>query len=297
LDFVPHENFFVQPAAGDAGGALGAAILASKIGIEKKNKNDFQYRWQMQSAFLGTSYSDEEIKSICINNNLVFQMASSKSSLVTSVVDFLESGKVIGWFQGKMEFGPRALGGRSIIADSRNQDMQKRLNLKIKKRESFRPFAPMVLDNKVHEWFEWPANQEAPYMLFTAPVKKTKLLNSDNTLPSTGSLTEWVSRVRSSIPAVTHVDNSARIQTVNRDNPIREVMEKFFNRTKVPVLVNTSFNVRGEPIVESPQNAIDCFLQTDMDVLVIGSALILKSEQPTIVLQQASQRKRIWDLD
>jgi carbamoyltransferase len=175
--------------------------------------------------------------------------------------------------------------------------MQKRLNVKIKNRESFRPFAPMVLADCVSEWFEWPKSVPTPYMLFTSNVLNKHRRGVDNTFPESGLLTEWVARTRSLIPAVTHVDFSARIQTVDCDNPAYNVLKKFYEKTNVPVLINTSFNVRGEPIVESPLDAIDCFLQTDMDALCIGNYLVEKKQVDNKILDFAKSERKVWALD
>ena len=195
------------------------------------------------------------------------------------VSTLLAEGQVIGWVQGKMEFGPRALGGRSIIADARNPEMQKTLNLRIKKRESFRPFAPVVLAKYTHEWFEWPTDKPTPFMLFTASVKKE--LRNEMTLKNRefSNLTGWISESRSKIPSVTHLDYSARIQTVDETNPMFGLLQEFHKLTGCPILINTSFNVRNEPIVESAEDAIKCFLTTDMDTLVIGEHMIEKAKQ------------------
>ena len=203
----------------------------------------------------------------------------NSDELLDKASDFIIEEKIIGWFQGRMEFGPRALGNRSIIGDARSSEMQKKMNLKIKYRESFRPFAPSVLADKVSEWFE--LERESPYMLLVADVKKEKQRSM-----TPEELNLWgidqLNVIRSSIPAVTHIDYSARIQTVHeKDNPIYYgLIKKFFDKTGCPVIVNTSFNVRGEPIVESPLDAYKCFMRTEMDVLVLGNFILYKDKQP-----------------
>lgn len=297
-------DVFVQPAAGDAGGALGAAILANMNYLGNKNKSSVKTSvksdstpFKFKDTFLGTSYGNDEIHRTLLNFGIEEFELYEEEKLTNLVAEKIKNGEIVGWFQGRMEFGPRALGARSILADARDVEMQKRLNLKIKNRESFRPFAPMVLLEYVNDWFDWPYNLESPYMLFTCTVRKSNRLKVDNSFPLSGLLTEWVSRQRSSIPAVTHVDFSARIQTVDKDNPVHNVLKTFFEFTGVPIIVNTSFNVRGEPIVESPKNAIECFLQTEMDSLCIGNFFIQKKQVSKSVLKNAIEKRQAWDLD
>lgn len=272
------EDIWIQPAAGDAGGALGAALIAyyhneNKNSSIKKNGRDLQ-----RGSYLGTNYTDDEIEKFLRKFKIPFHKVT-EHELIESISRAIAGGKVIGWFQGRMEFGPRALGARSIIGDARSSEMQKKMNLKIKHRESFRPFAPSVIAEKVNEWFE--LDRESPYMLLVADVKKEK-----QRLMSNEELKLWgidkLNIVRSEIPAVTHVDYSARIQTVHRDdNPIyHRLIEKFYEMTRCPVIVNTSFNVRGEPIVESPLDAYKCFMRTEMDLLALGNFILYKEEQP-----------------
>ncbi|MEJ2545443.1 MAG: carbamoyltransferase, partial [Calditrichaceae bacterium] len=271
------ENIWIQPAAGDAGGALGAALIAHYH--HDNNERTIQGKRDVQNgSYLGPSYSEDEIKFFLEENNIPYQHYS-KEDLLKKVTDYLEEGKVIGWFQGRMEFGPRALGNRSIIGDARSADMQKKMNLKIKYRESFRPFAPSVLADKAGEWFE--LDEESPYMLIVADVHKEKLNQLTDQQKSLNGL-DLLNLVRSKIPAVTHIDNSARIQTVNRiDNPLYyDLINSFNKRTGCPVIINTSFNVRGEPIVESPSDAYICFMRTEMDNLVLGSFILDKTNQP-----------------
>jgi carbamoyltransferase len=271
------KDIWIQPAAGDAGGALGAAYVAyyhyfNKPAVIKRGK-DLQ-----KGSYLGPSYKDSQISEFLEKNNIPHQVIE-KDDILNLVSDLLIKGKVIGWFQGKMEFGPRALGNRSIIGDARDPGMQRKINLKIKFRESFRPFAPSVLKEKVNEWFE--INRESSYMLLVADVKKDKRIKAeDDNLSGFDKL----NIPRSKIPAVTHVDYSARIQTVSKDdNPLfYNLISSFDNKTNCPVIVNTSFNVRGEPIVESPLDAYICFMRTEMDALVLGNFILYKEGQPTL---------------
>jgi len=271
------EDIWIQPAAGDAGGALGAAwvIWHQHLGKAAKPKKG---KSPQQGSYLGPAYSDEQIREILNRKAIPYHLHDEKT-LMSKVADHLDKGKVIGWFQGRMEFGPRALGNRSIIGDARSAEMQKKMNLKIKYRESFRPFAPAVLADHVSEWFE--IDRESPYMLLVADVKKAKqkkIAESEKKLFGIDKL----NLTRSEIPAVTHVDYSARIQTVNKEHNPRyyRLIEEFYKKTGCPVIVNTSFNVRGEPIVESPMQAYACFMRTEMDVLVLGNHILLKNDQP-----------------
>lgn len=277
LRSVPElRSLWVQPAAGDAGGSIGAALAAYfqiyPGAVRKVVKPD-----GMQSSYLGSEYSNSEASNMLSSVGANWTQLSDKE-LRKNVVDALELGQAVGWFQGRMEFGPRALGNRSILADPRSAETQKTLNLKIKFRESFRPFAPSILREESDSWFE--LRQDSPYMMFTGKVRKQHLVSPTEAL--SGDLDE-VNQVRSTIPAVTHLDNSARIQTVSKSsNPkFYAVIEEFFERTGVPMVVNTSFNVRGEPIVESPIDAYRCFMGTNLDVLVIGNLFLRKSEQPS----------------
>ncbi|MDE8755483.1 carbamoyltransferase [Pectobacterium polaris] len=269
------KNIWIQPAAGDAGAAIGAvyAGVVGKFQCNKDNKRDF-----MQGSYLGTDYSNETIKEFLNKTGAVYHELQWES-LIERVVDLLNEGKVIGWFQGKMEFGPRALGNRSIIGDPRNKDMQSLMNIKIKNRESFRPFAPIVMEEYASEWFDIAQDDE--YMLFVTNVASSLLVDSDD---SRLHGIEKLKIVRSQIPAVTHVDNSARVQVLRRRNnkEFHDLLTEFYKKTGCPVLINTSFNVRGEPIVESPHDAYKCFMRTHMDVLVMGNNLCMKFEQPSL---------------
>jgi carbamoyltransferase len=277
----PFESIWIQPAAGDAGGALGAALFAWHQLLERPRRTstiDSQ-----QGSFLGPSFDCSDIGSFLQEHAIPFRRLDDEGELVEHAARLIAEGKVVGWFQGRMEFGPRALGARSILADPRLGDMQATLNLKIKFRESFRPFAPCVLKEKAHDWFDLPAGQESPYMLLTAPVRESRRRqlppDERQMMRCDADLRKRVNVVRSEIPAVTHVDHSARLQTVDQQrNPrLHRLLQAFERLTGCPVLVNTSFNVRGEPIVCTPQEAYRCFMATEMDVLVLGEFVIDKS--------------------
>jgi len=271
----PFKNVWIQPAAGDAGGSVGAALLAWHRYFNSPrsmNQND-----SMSGALLGPEYSDSEIESELTELGAVFERIPSRE-ISRRTAELVDQQKVIGWFQGRMEFGPRALGARSIIADARNPEMQAQINLKIKFREGFRPFAPSVLEERAREFFDLEC--ESPYMLVVAPVKE------DRRLPIPESSEKWgidlLNVPRSDIPAVTHLDYSARVQTVSSARtPLWHQMLRELDRlTGCPLVVNTSFNVRGEPIVCTPQDAYRCFMRTNLDYLVIGSFLLDKKTQP-----------------
>ena len=267
------ENIWIQPAAGDAGGSLGAALGYWYNDLNNERANT--YKDTMRCSYLGTEYSNDEIKEILNQIGANFKTLS-KEDILNFTSERLTKGDAIGWFQDKMEFGPRALGCRSIIADPRSPEMQKKLNLKVKFRESFRPFAPAVLLEDLNEWFE--LDSESPYMLLVGKVKKNKLISQNNNSKAKGI--EKLNTIRSQIPAVTHVDNSARIQTVTSENGIYyELIKKFKEKTGCPIIVNTSFNVRGEPPVNNPIDAYKCFMATDMDLLVLGNHVLEKNKQ------------------
>ncbi len=267
------ENIWIQPASGDAGGSLGAAYATYFIKYNKLRKvNRYD---TMQSSLLGPQYSEKEIEDSLQKNNMKFKKYK-ENEVYKFVSQKLVEQKTIGWMQGRMEFGPRALGCRSILADPRAADMQKKLNLKIKFRESFRPFAPSVIEEKLSDWFN--TAQISPYMLFVSKVqssKRIKIINEKLTK------IDQINNKRSSIPAVTHVDYTARIQTVSEKSNTKfyKLLEEFFKITGCPILINTSFNVRGEPIVCSPDDAINCFMSTDLDILVMQNYVLIKSEQ------------------
>lgn len=270
------KKIWIQPAAGDAGGAPGAALAAFYEYFDHERlviKPDAQ-----KGSLLGPEFSDDEIEAFLVKNSIRYHRMS-RESLIETTARQLTDQKVVGWFQGRMEFGPRALGNRSILADPRSPEMQKQLNLKIKYRESFRPFAPAVLDEFKAEYFN--TSEESPYMLLISDVSINKRLQNND--PDKKGL-DKLYQIRSKIPAVTHVDYSARLQTVRKDiNPcFHELITAFYNLTDCPVLVNTSFNVRGEPIVNTPEDAFRCFMNTEMDVLAIGGFLILKWEQDSV---------------
>lgn len=270
------EDIWVQPASGDSGGSLGAALCGwyeLKNMPRVVNSND-----SMKGGYLGTNYSNDEIKVLLDVKKSVYEEFDDEK-LCENVAELLAEGYIIGWYQGRMEFGPRSLGSRSILGDARNHKMQTIMNLKIKNRESFRPFAPVVLEEHASEWFN--ITRKSPYMLFVHQVSKEKLVDLDSGINEVKGL-EQLNQIRSNIPAVTHVDNSARIQTVDGvENPLLyRLLNCFHKKTKCPVLVNTSFNVRGEPIVESPENAYTCFMRTSMDYLVLGNFILKKENQP-----------------
>jgi carbamoyltransferase len=273
----PFENMWIQPAAGDAGGALGVALALWYHHLGNERVADGE-RDAMQSALLGPAYGDEEIGRFIESQGGVAQQLSSDEFPVR-VAEHLAAGKVMGFFQGRMEFGPRALGARSIIGDPRSSETQSVMNLKIKFRESFRPFAPTVLREHVHEYFDLDA--DSPYMLQVAPIVEKRQIPMDEDQQQLFGI-EKLNVPRSDIPAVTHVDYSARVQTVRReDNPrYYDVIKAFQSLTGYPLVVNTSFNVRGEPIVQSPEDAYRCFMRTEMDFLVMGCYLLDKKDQP-----------------
>lgn len=273
------KRIYVQPAAGDAGGALGAALAAQYIYFSQPRMIDAGFD-RMKGSYLGPDAASEDIEKMCRHYRASYKQMHNSDALCRSIADYIADGKIIGWFQGRMEFGPRALGNRSILADPRNEEMQKKLNLKIKYRESFRPFAPAVIQEKAHLFFD-TAEQKFPYMLFTSQVGQH--IRSDVS-PDYKVKTMWekLYSKRSSLQAITHVDFSARVQTVSKStNPLfHALISEFEQITGIPVLINTSFNVRGEPIVCTPEDAYRCFMATDMDVLVINNFVFLKTDQP-----------------
>jgi carbamoyltransferase len=277
----PFERIWIQPAAGDAGGALGAALFVWYQLLEnerKPNPVDSQ-----RGSFLGPQFPADEIQRF-LDKQSVPHRRLSDHELYPHVAGVLADGRIVGWFRGRMEFGPRALGARSILGDARSPAMQSQMNVKIKFRESFRPFAPIVLQEHAHEWFDIRPDQSSPYMLLVAPVQaehRRPLSESESTLMTTDpDLCKRVNIPRSTVPAVTHVDCSARLQTVDREtNPsLHRLLTTFRDRTDCPVLVNTSFNIRGEPIVCTPEEAYRCFRATDMDVLVLEDCVIDKRD-------------------
>jgi carbamoyltransferase len=304
------EDIYIQPAAGDAGGALGAALAAWHIYYgNPRNTSTEGDRQQvaegssaagsaangltptdlMKGALLGPSFSKEEIER-SLKRFRAFYSYAEEREICRRAAELIAKGKVVGWFQGRMEFGPRALGNRSILGDARDPEMQKKLNLKIKYRESFRPFAPSVLEENIGSYFE--LDRPSPYMLLVADIKeehREKVPENYQDLPYMERL--YIKRSR--LPAITHVDFSARIQSVSRDtNPMfYELIRQYQEITGVGVLINTSFNVRGEPIVAAPEDAYRCFMRTEMDYLVMGNYLCDKEEQPEF-LERENWRSR-----
>jgi carbamoyltransferase len=286
------DDIWIQPAAGDAGGAMGCAFFTYYHYLENQriadNKSDF-----MKGAYLGPEFKNDSIKSFLIKNEYPYQKLSD-TELPEKIADLISNTKVIGWFQGRMEFGPRALGSRTIIGDARSSTMQKTMNLKIKYRESFRPFAPSVRAENISDYFE--IDRESPYMLLVANVQKSKQVEISAEQNSYFGL-EKLNLVRSVVPAITHVDFSARIQSVNyRTNPrYHQMITKFNDKYGCPVIVNTSFNVRGEPIVCTPKDAYLCFMRTEMDFLIIGNFLLDKKEQRPLAVD--SDWRNEFELD
>ena len=288
----PFKEIWIQPASGDAGGALGAALLIwyKYLGNKRsaEDKNDKQ-----KASFLGPSYNDEHIENFLIKEGASYRKLFY-ADIPQVVSDLIIQGKVIGWFQGRLEFGPRALGARSIIGDARSPEMQSRMNLKIKYRESFRPFAPTVLREAVGDWFV--LDRESPYMLIVAPVKDERRKNIGNPEVNLQGF-DKLKVNRSEIPAVTHVDYSARVQTIKReDHPLYyDMINAFYKKTGCPLIINTSFNVRGEPLACSPEDAFQCFMRTEMDYLVMGCFLLDKKEQKP--LKKDIQWQEVFELD
>jgi len=281
------ENIWIQPAAGDAGGALGAALSAWYLHHAKERRVSSE-RDAMRGSYLGPEFTDNEIEAELTACGARFTRLED-DALIEGVAQALASEKAVGWMQGRMEFGPRALGGRSIIADPRSPIMQKQLNLKVKYRESFRPFAPSVLREHVSEWFEH--DSDSPYMLLVADVQEDKRLSMTEEEQALFGI-EKLNVPRSSVPAITHVDYSARLQTVHSDtNPrYHAVISKFNEKTGCPLVVNTSFNVRGEPIICTPTDAFKCFMGTQMDVLAVGNCLLFKEEQDEALIENYEER-------
>jgi carbamoyltransferase len=293
---TPFENIWIQPAAGDAGGALGAALFLWHQLLD--NERQVDGRDSQQASLLGPAYTDDEIRRFLDSAGARYHVCREEPALVAKVAELIDAGKVIGWFQGRMEFGPRALGSRSIIGDARSQEMQSIMNLKIKFRESFRPFAPCVLREDVAEYFETRPQEDSPYMLLVAAVRDEKRLNSQADTRSWAGFDKLKVK-RSVVPAVTHVDYSARIQTVDpqRHPRLHKLITAFKQRTGCPVIINTSFNIRGEPIVCSPQDAYRCFLATNMDVLVLENQILYKQEQPQAKQHEIDEYKARFELD
>jgi len=292
----PFENIWIQPAAGDAGGALGAALFVWYQLLSNERKVDG--RDMQRASLLGPAYSDEQIREFLDSVGAKYHSYADHEQLIDKVADLIDDGKVVGWFQDRMEFGPRALGNRSIIGDARSEKMQSIMNLKIKFRESFRPFAPCVLRENVHDYFEMQNGQESPYMLLVASVKEDKRLSLQEEPKALKGL-DRLKVKRSAVPAITHVDYSARIQTVDaeRHPKLHRLMSRFNKKTGCPVIINTSFNIRGEPIVCSPEHAYRCFMATNMDVLVMEGQLLYKEKQPHARKHEIDEYKAQFELD
>ncbi len=288
----PFKEIWIQPASGDAGGALGAALLAWYKYLGNKRITDDKTDRQ-KTSLLGPSYRDDDIEKFLIKEGVPHKRLSY-SDIPQIISDLIIDANVIGWFQGRLEFGPRALGARSIIGDARNSQMQSKMNLKIKYRESFRPFAPTVLKEEVSDWFE--LDRDSPYMLLVAPVKEDKRVKSGENLDTLKGF-DKLKVARSGIPAVTHVDYSARIQTIKReDQPLYyDMINVFYEKTGCPLIINTSFNVRGEPLVCAPADAFKCFMRTEMDYLVMGCFLLDKKEQKP--LKKDIKWQEVFELD
>ncbi|MEM7476532.1 MAG: carbamoyltransferase [Planctomycetota bacterium] len=284
----PFENIWIQPAAGDAGGALGTALFIWHQLLEKPR--DTTGIDSQMGSLLGPAFSQDEIRVMLDDAGASYKTCKSDDELCETVAELIARENVIGWFQGRMEFGPRALGARSIIGDARSTKMQSIMNMKIKFRESFRPFAPIVLKEHVHKYFDMRPDEDSPYMLLVAPVREEMRHRLGNEYDKAFGI-EKLHFSRSKIPAVTHVDYSARVQTVDKSrNPLlHQLMTSFYERTDCAVLINTSFNVRSEPIVCTPRDAYRCFMMTDMDVLVLGRHVLQKESQDNQMTE--TQRK------
>ena len=288
----PFTDIWVQPAAGDAGGALGAALSVWHEYLDQPRAISAGQD-RMRGSYLGQTHGNDEIETYLREHAIPYHRLDD-DNLLPRLAELLDAGQVIGWFQGPMEFGPRALGGRSIIGDPRNTEMQSVMNLKIKYRESFRPFAPAVLAEQVSDWFEHRG--ASPYMLMVAPVAASRRLPMTPEQQRLFGI-DKLKVPRSQVPAITHVDYSARLQTVHRDtNPrFHRLISTFAERTGCPMVVNTSFNVRGEPIVATPEDAYRCFMRTEMDALVLENCLLLKPEQPAVPRDDGWQQE--FELD
>ncbi len=292
----PFDSIWIQPAAGDAGGALGAAQFVWHQLLDRPRtvgKSDSQ-----RGSLLGPRFETGEIAAYLESIGATFQRIDSDAELFDRVAELMASDKVVGWFAGRMEFGPRALGCRSIIGDAPSREMQRVMNVKIKFRESFRPFAPVVLAEHAHEYFELEPHQESPYMLIVADVREDKRIRVDGEAARAQGL-DKLKVIRSQVPAITHVDYSARVQTVDaeRHGRFQKLLARFHELTGCPVAINTSFNIRGEPIVCTPQDAYRCFLATNMDVLVLENCLLLKDDQPEVSKREVEKYIQSFDLD
>ena len=292
----PFDSIWIQPAAGDAGGALGAALFVWHQLLDKPRQaeeGDSQ-----RGSLLGPKFENDEIRGYLDTLGATYHYLPEDDALFDRVAELMATENVVGWFAGRMEFGPRALGCRSIIGDARSRDMQLVMNVKIKFRESFRPFAPVVLNEHAHEYFEFESDQDSPYMLIVSDVREDKRRRLDGEALAAQGL-DKLKVIRSEVPAITHVDFSARVQTVDkaRHGRFHTLLTRFYERTGCPVAINTSFNIRGEPIVCTPQDAYRCFLATDMDVLVMENCLLLKEEQPKISKDEVKAYLESFELD
>jgi carbamoyltransferase len=299
----PFDHIWVQPAAGDAGGALGAALLVQHhlLGAARPPRSP-QRRDAQQGSFLGPKFSNDEIGIFLDSVGARYEFVADEPDLLERVASLLIDEKVVGWFHGRMEYGPRALGARSILGDARSTRMQQTMNLKIKYRESFRPFAPCILREHAHRIVEVPEGEDSPYMLFVADIRpelRASLSPEELERLQDPDLRVRVAVPRSSLPAITHVDYSARVQTVDRERHGRfhRLMQTFLDRTGCPVVVNTSFNIRGEPIVCTPEDAYRCFIATEMDALVLEDYLLLKTAQPAGFERDTEAYKSRYELD
>ena len=294
----PFENIWISPAAGDAGGALGAALFVWHQLLDKPRRVDNVHDLQ-KGSLLGPSYTSEQVRNFLDGVGAVYDRPDGEDALVDRIADHLADEKVVGHFHGRMEFGPRALGNRSILGDARSPKMQSVLNRKIKFRESFRPFAPSVLRENVHEWFTMRDGVDSPYMLLVADVHPDQLLDGADAASDVEGIDRLLQVLRSTIPAVTHVNNSARVQTVDPERHGRyyRLIRRFRDKTGCPMVINTSFNVRGEPIVCSPTDAYQCFMRTNMDVLVLEDCVLLKEQQPQATEHEVDDYLARFDLD
>lgn len=292
----PFDDLWIQPAAGDAGGALGNALFIwhQLLGNERTcQPTDSQH-----ASYLGPGFSESEVQTFLDSIGAKYQHFDDDDSMCDYVADRIAHEKVIGWMQGRMEFGPRALGGRSILGDARSTKMQSIMNLKIKFRESFRPFAPSILEERVDDYFEMRPNEQSPYMLLVAPITESHRIAQTEEAAELKGLDKLKAN-RSDIPAITHVDYSARVQTVDQDRHGRyyKLLKAFENKTGSPVVINTSFNVRGEPVVCTPEDAYRCFMATNMDVLVIERFVLLKEDQPNAEEHEIDEYLATFQLD
>jgi carbamoyltransferase len=293
------DGLWIQPAAGDAGGALGAALLASHAYFDVPRPASPDGRDRQHGSYLGPAFQSAEVRAFVERREIPHECVADDDERATRIAEALADGKVVGFMSGRMEFGPRALGARSILGDPRRADTQTTMNLKIKYRESFRPFAPSCLVEDVNDYFDLEG--ESPYMLLVAPVReeRRRAIPADEEQGEVDNMLQIINQVRSDIPAVTHVDCSARIQTVDeRDHPqYYRLIKAFKDLTGYGVVVNSSFNVRGEPIVCTPQDAHRCFMATNMDVLVLENCVLLKHEQPNAKQHDVDMYLAQFELD